>query len=105
MAHTGQAEITKLSTESNEPYSSRLDKHKRDVFSKDLLELALKSSGDSVWAWNLETGEIKRDESWLKKLGYNPNTFEFTFEWWNNSINPESTPVFEKAQLGSGHPN
>lgn len=93
----GQAEIIRLSTGSNEPPFSCLDKHNHDVFSKELLELALKSSGDSVWYWNLETGKIKLDDSWIKKLGYDPNTFEFTFEWWNNSIKHESLPVFEKA--------
>ena len=66
-------------------------------FTKELLELALKSSGDSVWFWNIESGELVFDRNWIKHLGYKPNLFKLTFEWWDDSINPEHKSVFESA--------
>lgn len=93
----GQAEIVKLSTDHDGVFSSTLGKRQHRTFSNELLEIALKSSGDSVWYWNVDSGEIKLDESWIKRLGYDPNTFVFSFEWWNSSIDQESSHVFEKA--------
>lgn len=66
-------------------------------FTKELLELALKSSGDSVWFWNIESGELVFDRNWIKHLGYKPSLFKLTFEWWDNNIKPEHKPVFETA--------
>lgn len=66
-------------------------------FTKDLLELALKSSGSSVWFWNIESGEIVLGEDWIEHLGYKPSSFKFTFEWWDSSIKPEHKAVFDKA--------
>lgn len=92
-----QAAIVRLSTTQDSTSPQYPQKEKNNVFNKDLLELALKSSGDTIWYWDLETGEIKLDENWVKKLGYDPNTFKFTFEWWNNSVSKDSIHVFKKA--------
>jgi PAS domain S-box-containing protein len=93
-----QAAIVRLSiTEDSTSSLTAENPGKNNGFTKDLLELALRSSGDSVWYWNVETGEIKLDDSWIEKLGYDPTTFKFSFEWWNNSIDQQSISVFDKA--------
>jgi PAS domain S-box-containing protein len=37
---------------------------------------ALEATGDGLWDWNLETGEVRTDASWLARAGFEPAAFE-----------------------------
>lgn len=55
----------------------------------DRAALALKGSGDGLWDWNVQNGEIFYSPRWKEMLGYKdselPNTLE---EWWSR-VHPE----------------
>lgn len=78
-----------------------LSNHKRWeevlIEEKERLDLALDGTGDGIWDWNLQSGEIIIDEHWQRVLGYQPHERIFDFNWWRESVDPESMPIFEKA--------
>ncbi|ACK69057.1 diguanylate cyclase/phosphodiesterase with PAS/PAC sensor(s) [Gloeothece citriformis PCC 7424] len=65
--------------------------------SQERLQLALEGSGDSIWEWNLQTGEIYCDQSWWQKLGYEPDHETMSYEWWRSQVAPEFLPIHEAS--------
>ncbi|MEW5733895.1 MAG: PAS domain S-box protein [Thermodesulfobacteriota bacterium] len=57
--------------------------------SEERLELVLKGSRLGFWDWNLETGEVRRNERWAEMLGYRLEEMDFTVRQWLDLIHPE----------------
>ncbi|MBF2027964.1 MAG: response regulator [Oscillatoriales cyanobacterium C42_A2020_001] len=64
--------------------------------SEERLKLALEASGDGLWDWNIQTGEVYFSSSYLGMLGYAADEFPSSVETWKHLIHPEDEPwVFD----------
>lgn len=57
--------------------------------SEERLKMVLEGSQQGFWDWNIETGEVQRNERWAEMLGYTLKDFENTTDTWANLIHPE----------------
>ncbi|MEB3341114.1 PAS domain-containing protein [Okeania sp.] len=53
------------------------------------LELALETSGNGLWDWNIITGKCYYSVRWLEMLGYDENDLPRNFDSWEMLIHPE----------------
>ena len=60
--------------------------------SEERLHLALESSGDGLWDWNLITGEVYFSPQWWQILGYQPYELPESYLTWEKLIHPEDKP-------------
>ena len=60
--------------------------------SEERLQLALESSGDGLWDWNIVTGEVYLSPQWWQILGYEPYELPASYQTWENLIHPEDKP-------------
>ncbi|WP_200897931.1 EAL domain-containing protein [Arsukibacterium sp. MJ3] len=51
--------------------------HQRLAKSEERLRLSLWGSGDELWDWRIETGELYRSSSWLTPVELKPETHDF----------------------------
>jgi len=65
--------------------------------SNERFRLAVDETGEGIWDWNMQTGEVHYDRNWKRFLGYGPETEDYTFADWEHNIHPDSIPVFENA--------
>jgi two-component system cell cycle sensor histidine kinase/response regulator CckA len=65
--------------------------------SEERLKFALEGSQQGFWDWNLETGEIKRDERWAEMLGYTLQEIESTVEQWLDLVHPDDQAAAHKS--------
>lgn len=57
--------------------------------SEERLKMVLEGSELGFWDWNIETGEVKRNDRWAQILGYSTiKDFEDNVDSWINSIHP-----------------
>ena len=61
------------------------------------MALALDGTDEGIWDWNVVTDEIRFDPNWIRLLGYESETINFTFKWLKEQIHPDSIPAMEKA--------
>lgn len=52
-------------------------------------QFALAGSGDGVWDWNMDTGEVFYSEAWKSMLGYEPNEIGSGLNEWTSRVHPE----------------
>lgn len=52
-------------------------------------KLALESSGDGVWDWNLETNTVIYSARWKAIIGYEDHEIENDFSEWERLVHPE----------------
>jgi PAS domain S-box-containing protein len=57
--------------------------------SEERLQLALEASGDGIWDWNIETGEVYLSPQWLRMLNYSPEELPGHVNTWGSLIHPE----------------
>ena len=57
--------------------------------SEERLKLVLEGSRQGLWDWNIETGEVRRNERWAEMLGYTLAETEFTVEQWTDLVHPD----------------
>jgi PAS domain S-box-containing protein len=57
--------------------------------SNEQLRFVLEGSGLGFWDWNMETGEVARNERWAEMLGYTLTEVEFTVKQWTTLMHPE----------------
>ena len=57
--------------------------------SEDRWKFSLEGSGDGVWDWNLETGEVFRSPRWHQMYGYSPNEIASNAEAGRVLIHPD----------------
>jgi PAS domain S-box-containing protein len=60
-------------------------------------QLAIEGTNDSVWDWDLVTGEIFRDERWARMLGYSSDEIENTNAGWKALVHPDDLVANESA--------
>ena len=54
---------------------------------EERLKMVLEGSEQGFWDWNIDTGEVKRNERWAQMLGYKTiKEFEDNTDTWTNSI-------------------
>jgi len=63
---------------------------------KEQLTFVLEGSKLGFWDWNMETGDVFRNERWAEMLGYTLNEIQFTVKQWTDLIYIEDR---EKALL------
>ena len=61
----------------------------RVIKNKDFLSLAMSSSNDGLWDWNLLTDEVYYSPRWKSMLGYKENELENHIDTWKNLVNIE----------------
>ncbi|MFW5965355.1 MAG: PAS domain S-box protein [Halodesulfurarchaeum sp.] len=64
---------------------------------EERLDLALKAAGLAVWDWDMQTNEVKRDDTYAEMLGYDPTEMELTYEWWQSILHPEAKELHDQA--------
>lgn len=58
--------------------------------SEERLNMVLEGSEQGFWDWNIETGEVTRNDLWAQMLGYSTiKDFENNTDSWTNSIHPD----------------
>ena len=58
--------------------------------SRERLAMVLEGSQQGFWDWNIETGEVRRNEHWAKMLGYESiKEFEADVTTWTDNIYPD----------------
>jgi PAS domain S-box-containing protein len=63
------------------------------------LELALESSGDGWWDWDIPTGTFNLSDRWLTMLGYGAGDFPAHLSPWEHLTHPDDFPwVMETLQ-------
>ena len=80
--------------------STSLLKNKQDMLlrvSEERLNMAITSSNDGLWDWNITTGETYFSPSWLTMLGFDANQISPLFNSWENLINPNDLNRFDTA--------
>lgn len=65
--------------------------------SEDRLQMVLQGSGLGFWDWNLETGEVRRNERWAEMLGYSLGDIEFTVKQWIDFVHPDDREMALKS--------
>ena len=53
---------------------------------------ALEGSGDGLWDWNIETGQVIYSRRWMEMLGYSENELGRTVEVWKQLVHPDDLP-------------
>jgi PAS domain S-box-containing protein len=53
------------------------------------LQFVLDGSQQGFWDWNIETGEVARNERWAEMLGYTLKEVEFKVKQWTDLIHPD----------------
>ncbi|HYI01518.1 PAS domain S-box protein [Hyalangium sp.] len=67
--------------------------------SAEQLRLALESTEDGLWDWDIRTGTLKTNTRWLTMLGYEP-TQKPSFEFWSTQLcHPEDLPEANQLLL------
>ena len=60
------------------------------LLSEERLNMVLEGSELGFWDWNIETGEVQRNDRWAQMLGYESiKDFESNTDTWTNSIHPD----------------
>ena len=57
--------------------------------SNEQLRFVLEGSELGFWDWNMETGEVARNERWAEMLGYTLKEVNFTVTQWTTLMHPE----------------
>ncbi|MDY0881961.1 PAS domain-containing protein [Dongia soli] len=56
---------------------------------RELFGLVVASSGDGIFDWNVDTGEVWYSPRWKEIFGYRDDELENTYETWEKLIHPE----------------
>jgi len=58
--------------------------------SRERLNMVLEGSEQGFWDWNIETGEVQRNDRWAELLGYTSiDEFEANTDSWTDNIHPD----------------
>lgn len=60
--------------------------------SEDRLSFAFKGSGDGMWDWNVQTGEVNYSKQWVTMLGYADGQIKCDFKEWERRVHPDDLP-------------
>ncbi|MFA9390383.1 MAG: PocR ligand-binding domain-containing protein [Prolixibacteraceae bacterium] len=65
--------------------------------SEQTLQYVLQGSQLGYWDWNLQTGEVKRNDRWAEMLGYKIDDIEFSVKQWIDFVHPEDREMALKS--------
>ncbi|MEZ4578103.1 MAG: PAS domain-containing protein [Desulfobacterales bacterium] len=65
--------------------------------SQERMAFVLEGSNLGYWDWNLETGEVKRNERWAEILGYTLSEIEFSVKQWTDLHHPDDREAAWKS--------
>ena len=81
----------------NDPLVNR-QKENDLLLSEKRLKMVLEGSDQGFWDWNIETGEVQRNDRWAQMLGYTSiKEFEANTDTWTNSIHPDDRDAAWKS--------
>ncbi len=67
-----------------------------------ILRMALEGSGDGVWDWNVDTGQLSLSQTWLNNLGYVPGNAPDSVNQWLRMVHREDVgAVMQSVRLAS----
>ncbi|MHC4511177.1 MAG: PAS domain-containing protein, partial [Planctomycetota bacterium] len=67
--------------------------------SEETFRLAMETTNDALWDWNMVTNEVYRNPRHATMLGYEPDELSASQEEWEKRIHPDDKPsVFEAAK-------
>ncbi|WP_195837629.1 PAS domain-containing protein [Halorhabdus sp. CBA1104] len=64
---------------------------------KHRLSLALQSGDSGVWEWNVETDEIRWNDSMERLVGLEPGEFDGTYAAFTDHVHPADLSAFEET--------
>lgn len=69
------------------------------------LQHVLNVTGDGIWDWNIQTGEVKHNDRWLQMLCENPTQEYFSVEDFKNRIHPDDVSMVMESlnEVLGGH--
>src|SRR5512135_898409 len=65
--------------------------------SEERYALAVRSSSDGLWEWNLETGDMHLSPRWKSMLGYSDEELRGGRERWLRCVHPDDLAAVERA--------
>ncbi|TVP65905.1 MAG: GAF domain-containing protein [Nodularia sp. (in: Bacteria)] len=65
--------------------------------SEERWQLAVQSSNDGIWDWNLTTNEVFFSRRWKEMLGYEEHEISTNFHEWFSRIHPEHLDAVQQA--------
>ncbi|MDA3894963.1 MAG: PAS domain S-box protein, partial [Desulfobacteraceae bacterium] len=68
-------------------WRKKLEKQLYD--SQESLQLALDGANLGMWDWNVQTGDVKFNEKWLKLFGYKPEDIASDIIFWGTLMHPD----------------
>ncbi|MES2697777.1 MAG: PAS domain-containing protein, partial [Verrucomicrobiota bacterium] len=60
-------------------------------------QLAIEGTNDSVWDWDVVTGQVYHDDRWARMLGYEPGELDTTNAGWKSLAHPDDLAANEAA--------
>jgi len=81
-------ELEAMNEEIMESQERLLGLNKQLQESRERLELALWGSDEGLWDWDFSSGEIYFNERLIKMLGYDPQTFVYHIDTWEELTHP-----------------
>ncbi|PLX99539.1 MAG: hypothetical protein C0622_10220 [Desulfuromonas sp.] len=71
---------------------------KKVKLGEERLRMVLEGSQQGFWDWNIETGEVQRNDRWAQILGYATiEEFEDTVDTWTDLIHPDDREAAWKS--------
>lgn len=64
---------------------------------RERMEMALKGANLGVWDWDMETGEVIRDELLTEMLGYTPSEMGDHLDDWHEVVHPDGQQRHQEA--------
>ncbi|MGM0530588.1 MAG: PAS domain-containing protein [Bacteroidota bacterium] len=58
---------------------------------------ALEKMGEGFWDWDIESGNVRFNDSWIKMLGYKRKDIEFHIRTWQNLVHPDDWHYVRKT--------
>jgi len=75
-------------------FNTEQQKDNELLLSEERLKMVLEGSEQGFWDWNIETGEVQRNDRWAQMLGYATiKEFEDDTDTWTNSIHPDDRDI------------
>ena len=67
-----------------------LEQNQTELEKKEFLwRRAIEGSGDGVWDYNVQTGEVNFSDRWVEMLGYEKTEIAGRYETWGNLLHPD----------------